>query len=261
MKQRTCGGFLGCLAAALLLASAGAGSLSAWEGEGFSSGEVPRFLLLRVELPQGFYAAERAALESDFVNALLATRAVQVVSRTDTQEIVNELKFQATDLVDQDRASALGRLMGASHLVTVSVQPLHGQFQVTARRVNVETAEVDRVVVRRSESRVDFLPALLTDMAYDLAGAERQKGTVRIQSEPRSAQVLLFGVPAGESPVTVELAPGAYLFTVRKAGYADRRKTVQVVSGQETPWTAQLSKRETRRLRDYIEGKSIWGRD
>jgi len=214
-----------------------------------------------MEVPQGFYAPERAALESDFINALLATNAVQVVSRGDMQEIVDELRFQATDLVDPDRAAALGRLMGASHFVTLAVQLVHGQFQITARRVNVETGEMEKVAVRRSESRVDFLAPLLADIAYDLAGAEHRKGTVRIQSEPGSGEVLLFGVPVGEAPVTLRLAPGLYLFTVKKAGYVDRRKTVQVTSGQEALWTAPLLMRETRRLRDYIEGRSFWKSD
>ena len=258
MRPRMGCWFVLCLAAVLL------GTGRSAEGsalEGWAPHEVPRCMLLRMELPQGFYAPERAALESDFVNALLATNAVQVVSRGDIDDIVGELKFQTTDLVDPDRAAALGRLMGASHLLTLAVQRVHGQFQVTGRRINVETGEVEKVTVRRSESRVDFLPPLLGDIAYDLAAAEHRKGNVHIESEPRVAQVLLFGVPVGETPVTLRLAPGLYLFTVKKAGYLDRRRTLQVSAGQEAHWTAPLLKRESPRLRDYIKGKSFWGSD
>jgi len=256
--KQTPGVFLVYLAFTLLLATA-AGGFEPSEDE--PGREIQRFMLLRMEVPPGFHDTERAALESDFLNALLSTGTVQVVNRNDMQDIVNELKFQSTDMVDPDRAASLGRLMGATHFVALSVRAVHGQSQITARRIRVETGEVEKVVVRRSENRVDFLPSLLNDMAYDLAGAEGRKGSVRIESEPRAAEVLLFGIPAGESPVTLRLAPGPYLFTVKKAGHADRRKTVYVSSGEETVWTARLAKKQKTRLRDLVGGKSAWGTD
>jgi len=231
-----------------------------WE-EDDGSQEKRSIMLLRMELPSGFYPSERAVLESDFMNALLSTGTLHVVNRNDMQDIVQELKFQASDLVDQERAVELGRIMGVGHFVTLSVRNVHGQYQVTARMINVETGEMEKIVVRRSDNRFDYLPALCNEIAYDLAGIEDRKGIVQIGSKPSDAEVFLFGISKGESPVTLRLAPGPYLFTVKKYGYRDRRKTLQVRAGEETAWSARLVKKEKRRLRDYIGGKSVWGTD
>lgn len=220
-----------------------------------------RILLLRTEFPSGFYPSERASLESDFVSALLATGAVHMVSREEMPEIARELRFQASDLVDEERAAELGRISGASHLLTLSVRAVHGQYHVTARMTSVETGETEKMVVRRCENRFDFLQPLCGEIAYELAGVEDRRGAVRIETDPEGGDVFLFGIEKGKSPLTLNLAPGPYLFTVKKPGYREARKTLRVRSGEETAWEARLVKKEHRKLRDYIGGKSVWDKE
>ncbi len=232
----------------------------AWDAEA-GSGDSLNIVLQRMTFPPGFYPSEKAILEVDFMNALQRTGTFHIVNRDQMELIVEELKFQASDMVDEERTVELGRLAGANHFVTFSVVALRGIYQLTAKLISVETGEVDRIVVRRCENRFDFLPALCNEIAYDLAGIQDRKGTVRIETDPRGAEVLLFGILQGTSPVRLSLAPGPYLFTVKKPGYRDRRKTLQVSSAQESAWNPRLYKKQNRRLREYIGGKSFWEKD
>jgi len=234
-------------------------------GEGWAEdpaeGAMLRILLLRTEFPSGFYPSERASLESDFVSSLLSTGAVHMVSREEMPEIAKELRFQASDLVDEERAAELGRISGASHLLTLSVRAVHGQYHITARLTSVETGETEKMVVRRCENRFDYLLPLCGEIAYELAGVEDRKGSVRIETDPAGGDIFLFGIEQGKSPLTLKLAPGPYLFTVKKSGYRDARKTLRVSSGEEATWDARLVKNEHRKLRDYIGGKSVWDKE
>jgi len=248
------------LACVSSLGGVGGAGAQGWE-EGQEDGQPLRILLLRTEFPPGFHPSEKATLESDFVSALLSTGAVHMVSRDDMPEIAKELKFQASDMVDEERAVELGRITGASHLLTLVFRAAQGQYHVSARLTSVETGETVKVVVRRSLNRFDFLSALCGDIAYEVAGVEQRKGAVRIETEPPGGQVFLFGIEKGKSPLTLTLAPGNYLFEVKKAGYQECRKTLEVRSGEETPWRTQMVKKKQLRLRDYIGGKNSWGSD
>ena len=224
------------------------------------SEEKTNIALLRMEVPSGFYREERMALASDFLNALQETGAFNIVSRDDMDEIVRELKFQASDLVDEDEVVELGGLLGVDRFVTYSVRPVQGIYQVTVRMIDVEKGKVDKIVVKRCEDKFDYLPALCNEIAYDLAGMEDQKGRVRVQTDPQEAEVFVFGISKGYSPISFNLAPGVYMMQVKKPGYEERKKTLVVAHGQEHAWKTNLVKKKRSRLRDYIGGKSFWSK-
>lgn len=225
--------------------------------EGFE--EKLNIALLSMEVPRGFYREERMALATDFLNALQETGRFNIISRDNMEEIVQELKFQTSDMVDQEEVVELGGLLGVDHFVTYSVRPVQGIYQVTARMIDVEKGKVDKIVVKRCEDRFDYLPALCNEIAYDLAGMEEKKGRVRIETDPGEAEVFLFGISKGYSPISFNLAPGIYLVQVKKPGYEERKKTLYVIPARENAWKTSLIKKKRTRLRDYIGGKSFWG--
>jgi len=180
-------------------------------------------------------------------------------SLDEMEQIVNELKFQTSDMVDEERAVQLGKLLGVDHFVTFSVRSVHGIYQVTAKLISLETGKVVRIVVERCEdTKFEFLTALCNEIAYNLAGIEERKGSVRIESTPAEAEVFLFGISRGFSPIVLPLAPGPYLITVKKSGYKWKRKTLRIAPKQESLWEVQLNRKRERKLRDYINGEGVW---
>jgi hypothetical protein len=215
--------------------------------------------LLRMELPRGFYSDERVALANQLLSALHRTGRFEIVDREDMGAILEELKFQATDLVDEEEVVGLGELVGVDLFVTCNVKSLEGIYQITARLISVEKGRVEKIALRRCAAKIDFLSAMFNEVAFELAGEEEKKGWLVIETDPPEVEVSLFGVPLGLSPFTLRLAPGIYLLSVERQGYVARRKTLYVESGRGTSWTVKLIKSKRSRLGDYIRGGGFWG--
>ena len=77
-------------------------------------GERRNVSLLRMELPRGFYSDERVILANDFLSALHRTGHFDIVDREDMSAILEELKFQASDLADEEEVVELGGMESAS---------------------------------------------------------------------------------------------------------------------------------------------------
>ncbi len=223
--------------------------------------EKSNIALLRMDLPRDFSGNEQLTLANDFLSALHNTGKFLIIDRKDMDHIIQELKFQASDLVDSDEVVELGSMLGADFFVSLSVKPSRGIYQITAQLISVEKANIEKMIVKRCEDKSDYVSALFNEFAYDLAGLEDNKGRLHIDTDPPKAQVLLFGIPQGKSPLTINIAPGSYLLTIKKSKYKDKRKNIDIEAGQEMSWTAKLIKNKRVRLGDYIGGKSFWNKD
>lgn len=224
-------------------------------------GERRNVALLRMELPRGFYSDERVMLANDFLSALHRTGHFDIVDREDMSAILEELKFQASDLADEEEVVELGGMVGVDLFVTCGVKSVEGLYQITARLISVETGRVEKIVSRRCLPKVDFLRAMFNEVAFDLAGEVEKKGWVRIETNPSEADVYLFGVGQGTTPLTLRLAPGLYLLSVERRGYVKRKKTLHVEEGLETSWKVEFIKKKRYRLGDYIGGRGFWNRN
>ena len=224
-------------------------------------GERRNVALLRMELPRGFYSDERVILANDFLGALHRTGHFDIVDREDMSAILEELKFQASDLADEEEVVELGGMVGVDLFVTCTVKSVEGLYQITARLISVETGRVEKIVSRRCLAKVDFLTAMFNEVAFDLAGEVERKGWVLIETNPSEADVYLFGVGQGSTPLTLRLAPGPYLLSVERRGYVTRRKTLHVEEGLETSWKVEFIKKKRSRLGDYVGGRGFWNRN
>ena len=235
--------------------------LSSWASATSRPDHKLNIALLRMELPRDFYANEQLTLANDFLRALYDTGKFVIVDRQDMDHIIQELKFQASDLVDQEEVVELGGLLGVDLFVTCSIRPVKGNYQISARMIAVEQAEVKKIVIKRCGLKFDYLSALFNEIAYDLAGLEAQKGQLWIETDPPQAAVFLFDIAKGYSPAKLYLAPGLYLVSVEKKGYKSRRSAIEIYSGEKRVWKPQLFKKKRTRLGDYIGGRSFWGKD
>lgn len=224
-------------------------------------GERRNVALLWMELPRGFYSDERVTLANDFLSALHRTGHLDIVDREDMSAILEEQKFQASDLADEEEVVELGGLVGVDLFVTCTVKSVEGLYQIAARLISVETGRVEKIVSRRCLAKIDFLTAMFNEVAFDLAGEVERKGWVLIETNPSDAEVYLFGVGQGSTPLTLRLAPGPYLLSVERRGHVTRRKTLQVEEGRETSWNVELIEKKRYRLGDYIGGRGLWNRN
>ena len=69
------------------------------------------------------------------------SRKYAVIERQQIHRVLDELKFQRSDLVDMTKVARLGRLLGADFIVIGTVSQLGHTVTVEARVVNVETGQ------------------------------------------------------------------------------------------------------------------------
>ena len=150
------------------------------------------------------------------LSVLHRTGHFDIVDREDVSAILEEQKFQASDLADEEEVVELGGLVGVNLVVTCTAKALEGIYQITARLL--------------------------------------------IETEPSEADVYLFGVGQGATPIPLRLAAGPYLLSVESRGYAKRRKTFYVDEGQETSWKVEFIKKKRFRIGDYVGGRGVWNR-
>lgn len=65
-----------------------------------------------------------------------------VVERGEIGKLLSEQKLQASGAVDNETAVRLGRILGAGVVLLGNIQKVDGEYQVNARLVSAETAEV-----------------------------------------------------------------------------------------------------------------------
>ncbi len=87
-------------------------------------------------------------------------------------------------------------------------------------------------------------PWLYAYVPYSGFGPGNGKGEVRLQVEPRTAEVLIDGAYAGTVAglkSSVWIAPGAYDFCLKSPGHADYCRRIYVLSGKKLDFLAKLA--------------------
>lgn len=102
---------------------------------------------------------------------LAQTARYTMVERSHLESALAEIGWQKADLVDASTAVAVGRHLGAQLVVVGSVTRLADAYSITARLVDVATAEV---VIASSESSPDIghIPGAISVMARHFIEAE-----------------------------------------------------------------------------------------
>lgn len=128
-------------------------------------------------------------LENGFAETLTTVLArakdVNVVERSELKRVMDELKHQASGLVDEGQAAEIGKQAGANQVVVGAFLRVGSTMRVTCRFVDTQTATVisDRAVevTRRLGTPDDIFP-LLDEVANEMLGALGVKpDTARIQ--------------------------------------------------------------------------------
>ena len=67
---------------------------------------------------------------------------LKLVERARVNDIITELKFQQSELVDREKAAEIGRMLGAEYIITGNVDRVGADLVISARIVRVETGQI-----------------------------------------------------------------------------------------------------------------------
>lgn len=107
----------------------------------------------------------------------LTALSLDIITRTEMESTLTEMRFQQSDLVDPSTAVRLGHLLGAKYLFITNITDLDKEgsnyiVHLSSRMIEVETGRV--IVGARGEGRANRLDNALTKAAENLM--EGKKG-------------------------------------------------------------------------------------
>jgi TolB-like protein len=113
----------------------------------------------------------KESITNEMINELVNLRRFKVIERSAIDKIVAEQKMQASGFVDDRSAVKLGKIAGADALVIGSVTSVGTTVKVSARLVDVETAETliaeDATAENLSSESVDAAIANVATLLYN----------------------------------------------------------------------------------------------
>ncbi|MDP1676430.1 MAG: CsgG/HfaB family protein [Bacteroidota bacterium] len=111
------------------------------------------------------------AVTNEMIDQLVNLRRFKVIERSSMDKIVAEQKIQASGFVDDKSAVKLGKIAGADALVIGNIILTGNAVKISARLVDVETAETliseDAVSENNSQESIDVAIANVATMLYN----------------------------------------------------------------------------------------------
>lgn len=98
----------------------------------------------------------------------------RLVTRNQVSKSMQELKFQASDLIDKDNAKTLGKMIGADLIITGTVVQIGNTITIAAQRINIETGEIKQKA-EASTSDVNQINNLFADIAHVIVMSDTEK--------------------------------------------------------------------------------------
>jgi tetratricopeptide (TPR) repeat protein len=140
---------------------------------------------------------------------LLHIDALQLIERSQLQQVMKEQQFSQTGYIDESTAPQLGKLLGAKVVVLGSYQKVGDQLQANVRFVDVETGRVDAKKAAQVEGDFSQIFALQKRLATSLIAS------LDVKAQPEEMQQV-------EKTMMATLSPEAYRYYMEGVDYLRR---------------------------------------
>jgi curli biogenesis system outer membrane secretion channel CsgG len=211
-------------------------------------------------------------------NLFVGTGKVDVIERARLDDVLKEIEFSKSGLVEGKAAVDMGKMLGATHIVTGDVQRVSKDRQVT-KAYNIEStketynvsilvrvvdAATGKVIASKKaeQAREEILTKYNVKEESDVVTplAEKALETVvpdfikamvpekkdtktfvfKVQSQPEGADVEIDGIFEGNCPVETALEAGVHTVKVTLPGYEVWEQKVKVREDAKKPIVARL---------------------
>ncbi len=203
----------------------------------------PYAAVMDFEVQGGIMKGLDRAVTDKVREALLATEKYIVIDRANIQIIMKELAFGQTGVCDETCAVEVGRALSAHLIITGRVVRLGpDECQVSAQMTDVERTDIVRSVSENCACTATDIIAAAETVGMALAGVEAKRGTLVIQTTPKSAEVYIDGVKKGKTPIAVKVKPGSHKVMVATRGYKMQERSITLAPGATMPMSFSLKK-------------------
>ena len=147
----------------------------------------------------------------------------QVIDRNTIDLVIEEQKFQLSDLVDAERTVKIGKLLGAQFIVTGNLTKIENLNTMSLRIIDVETGVIVSQVSGEIDGGLNDLLELTEMLGNKIVGVKpisERIGSIYVEANMKESEVYLDGNRKGKTPVLIEdVQKGYHLLEVKKDYY------------------------------------------
>ena len=164
-----------------------------------------------------------------FVNS----KKYQIIDRATLNLVIEEQKFQLSDLVDKDQTVKIGKLLGAQFIAAGNVTRIEDQYTMSIRIIDVETGVIISQVTGNTRGSLNELLDLTEKLSNKIVGVKplsEQIGSIYIDANIEESEIFLDGIRAGKIPRLIEnVQIGYHVLEVKKENYY-YQKEIEIVN-------------------------------
>ncbi|MFH0883179.1 MAG: PEGA domain-containing protein [bacterium] len=215
----------------------------------------PTAAVISFKLSDEMEAGTGEALANIVRSEILQSGRLTLIDRDRTEAVLEEQGFMmAGGCYDVTCLVKMGKVLGAQRVITGSVNRLGRKYIVELRAANVGTGAIEALDTREFTGPVEELTETVRALSISLVNVlTRQKGVLRIRTDPPASTVIVDDVTIGFAPVELE-RPGGITYTVeaRRNGYNTTDKRVLLPENDTLTVTLKLDpfSRSRRRYRE-----------
>ena len=127
----------------------------------------------------GLFQGEMRLLVDFLSSNIIETKKYKVIEREQRQAVLSEIEFSNSDCTDEKCQLEIGRMLSANQIVTGSVGKFGERYLITAKLIDVETAQSKNASSKVYSSLNDLLDDSKT-LVLKLVEAETKPGEAQI---------------------------------------------------------------------------------
>ena len=138
-----------------------------------SADQKQKIAVLNLKNTEGVSSGESELLTDRLRNDLFSTGKVEVMEREQMQTILTEQGFQQSGATCTDEGCMVefGKLLGVKMLISGSIGKLGRLFMINVKSINVETAQIMKVVSEDIRGDIEDVVSVLPTVAAKLTGS------------------------------------------------------------------------------------------
>lgn len=128
------------LTCAVLVSLLGCSTAESYYQKGYDFSKIDKIAVVDVIGPVGGEAAKNQI--ADFFVMELLKKGYQPIERSQVQILLNEQKFQASDITSKDSVARAGEILNVPVVLFINIPKFGERFSLTAKMVNVENGSI-----------------------------------------------------------------------------------------------------------------------
>ena len=147
----------------------------------------------------------------------------QIIDRNTINLVIEEQKFQLSDLVDAERTVRIGKLLGAQFIVAGNLTKIENLNTMSLRIIDVETGVIVSQVSGEIDGGLNELLKLTEMLGNKIVGVKpisERIGSIYVSANMKDSDVFLDGIRKGNTPLLIEdVQKGYHMLEVKKDYY------------------------------------------